>query len=59
MLDNTRVMHGRNTIVDPSERVIASYFGYLDFAVPDGEEIPDAPWRRQAFRPPAQGRVIC
>lgn len=58
MLDNTRFMHGRAAIVDPAERVIASYFGYLDFAIPDCEEIPNAPWRRRAFRPPAQGRVI-
>ncbi len=58
MLDNTRFMHGRNAIVDPAQRVIASYFGYLDFAIPNGEEIADAPWRRHAFRPPAQGRVI-
>lgn len=58
MLDNTRFMHGRTAIVDPAQRVIASYFGYLDFAIPDCEETPDAPWRRHAFHPPAQGRVI-
>ena len=58
MLDNTRFMHGRAAIVDPAERLIASYFGYLDFAVPDGDEMPNAPWRQHTFRPPAQGRVI-
>jgi hypothetical protein len=52
MLDNTRFMHGRNAIRDMAERQIASYFGYLSFAVPDPEEIAAAPWRRGAFRPP-------
>lgn len=52
MLDNTRFMHGRNAIVKTDERLIASYFGYLRFAVPDAEEPPNAPWRRAAFRPP-------
>lgn len=53
MIDNTRFMHGRNAIRDPGERQIASYFGYLSFAIPDPEEIPHAPWRRGNFRPPA------
>jgi hypothetical protein len=52
MLDNTRFMHGRNAIRDLAERQIASFFGYLDFAIPDSEEIADAPWRRGNFRPP-------
>ena len=59
MLDNTRFMHGRNAIVNPAQRVIASYFGYLDFAIPNSDEMPNAQWRRNAFRPPAQGRVTC
>jgi alpha-ketoglutarate-dependent taurine dioxygenase len=58
MLDNTRFMHGRAEITDPTQRVIASYFGYLNFAIPQLEEIPNAPWRRHSFRPPVQGRVI-
>lgn len=52
MLDNSRFMHGRTAIMDPDERLIASFFGYLTFAVPDAEEPADAPWRRGAFRPP-------
>lgn len=52
MLDNSRFMHGRNAIRDKAERRIASHFGYLDFAVPDVEEVHDAPWRRPGFRPP-------
>ena len=54
MLDNSRFMHGRTAITDPDERLIATYFGYLSFAVPDAEEPADAPWRRGAFRPPAR-----
>lgn len=52
MLDNSRFMHGRTAILDPHERLIASYFGYLTFAVPDPEEPVDAIWRRENFRPP-------
>ena len=52
MLDNTRFMHGRTAIVDPGERLIATYFGYLGFARPDPEEPADAPWRRGDFHPP-------
>lgn len=52
ILDNSRFMHGRTAITNTDERLIASYFGYLDFAEPDAEEPADAPWRRQAFRPP-------
>jgi Taurine catabolism dioxygenase TauD, TfdA family len=52
MLDNTRFMHGRNAIVDATERKIATYFGYLNFAIPDPEEPLDAIWRRQDFEPP-------
>jgi alpha-ketoglutarate-dependent taurine dioxygenase len=53
MIDNTRFMHGRNRILDPRQRRIATYFGYLKFAAPDAEEIPAAPWRSRAFRPPS------
>lgn len=53
MVDNTRFMHGRNAITDPRERRIATFFGYLKFAVPDAEEIANAPWRSQTFRPPS------
>jgi len=52
MIDNTRFMHGRTAIIDPGERVILTYFGYLAFAVPDAEEPPNAIWRRQDFEPP-------
>jgi alpha-ketoglutarate-dependent taurine dioxygenase len=52
MLDNTRFMHGRTAVTDPDTRLIASYFGYLDFARPDPEEPAGAPWRTTAFRPP-------
>jgi hypothetical protein len=52
MLDNTRFLHGRTAIVDPGERLIATYFGYLDFAIPDPEEPRDAIWRREDFAPP-------
>ena len=52
MLDNTRFMHGRTAILDANERLIASFFGYLGFAIPDSEEPPNAPWRQENFRPP-------
>lgn len=52
VLDNTRFMHGRNQIADAAERRIATFFGFLDFAVPDPEEGPSPPWRRGHFRPP-------
>jgi hypothetical protein len=52
MLDNTRFMHGRTAILDARERLIASFFGYLSFAIPDAEEPPSAPWRQANFRPP-------
>lgn len=52
MLDNTRVMHGRNAIVDADRRLIASYFGYLKDAPINPEDPLDPPWRRAAFRPP-------
>jgi alpha-ketoglutarate-dependent taurine dioxygenase len=52
MIDNTRFMHGRTAVLDPGERLIASYFGYLRFAVPDPEEPLDPPWRRGPFSPP-------
>jgi alpha-ketoglutarate-dependent taurine dioxygenase len=52
MLDNSRFMHGRTAVRDAEERLIASYFGYLNFAEPDAEEPADPPWRRGAFVPP-------
>jgi alpha-ketoglutarate-dependent taurine dioxygenase len=52
MLDNTRFMHGRQAILDTAERRIGTFFGYVNFAVPDPEEPPDAPWRRADFCPP-------
>jgi hypothetical protein len=52
VLDNTRFMHGRTAVVDADERQIASFFGYLKFAIPDTEEVHDAPWRRAPFVPP-------
>jgi hypothetical protein len=52
ILDNTRFMHGRNAITDVAERRIATYFGYLKFAIPDPEEGPNPPWRHGDFRAP-------
>ena len=52
MLDNTRFLHGRTAILAPGERRIATYFGYLDFALPDPEDPPDPVWRREDFEPP-------
>ena len=52
MLDNSRFMHGRTAIIDPGERLIATYFGYLNFATPDAEEPPNALWRQRDFEPP-------
>lgn len=52
MLDNTRFLHGRTAIVDTAERVILTYFGYLDFAIPSPEEPENAIWRRENFEPP-------
>lgn len=52
MLDNSRFMHGRTAVRDAEERLIAAYFGYLNFAEPDAEEPAEAPWRRRAFSPP-------
>ncbi|HEX4737991.1 MAG TPA: TauD/TfdA family dioxygenase [Allosphingosinicella sp.] len=54
MIDNTRFMHGRTAVRQVEERLIASYFGYLDFAVPNEEEPADPPWRRGTFRPPSR-----
>lgn len=53
MLDNTRFMHGRTAIVDPAERLIMTFFGYLDFALPDPEEPANPVWRQRDFAPPA------
>ncbi len=58
MLDNTRFMHGRTPIVDASERMIATFFGYVGFAVPDPEEPEDAIWRREDFSPPASPQAL-
>jgi alpha-ketoglutarate-dependent taurine dioxygenase len=55
IVDNSRFMHGRNQILNPMERKIASYFGYLSFAPPNEYEPRDPPWRRGPFRPPASG----
>lgn len=52
MLDNTRFMHGRTAILDTAERLIATYFGYLNFALPDPEEPANPIWRREDFEPP-------
>ena len=52
MLDNTRFMHGRQPILDTQERLIATYFGYVRFALRDPEEPVDPPWRRGDFYPP-------
>lgn len=52
ILDNSRFMHGRRAIIDPQNRTIASYFGYVGFAPADEFEPVDPPWRRSQFRPP-------
>ena len=52
VLDNTRFLHGRRAIADAAQRTIATFFGYVRFAVPDTEELPQAPWRQGDFRPP-------
>ena len=52
MLDNTRFMHGRTAIIDTAQRQIATYFGYLNFAIPDPEEPAKAIWRQIDFAPP-------
>jgi len=56
MLDNSRFMHGRTAIIDPGERLIATFFGYLGFALPDPEEPADPIWRRTDFCPPLPPR---
>jgi Taurine catabolism dioxygenase TauD, TfdA family len=58
MLDNTRFMHGRTAILDAKERLIATFFGYVGFALPDPEEPPDPLWRRQDFNPPVSPHAI-
>lgn len=45
MIDNTRFMHGRRRIIHPESRLIATYFGYLNFAIPGEEEPVNAIWR--------------
>ena len=54
MLDNTRFMHGRTAVVPGDPRLIASFFGYLKFALPDLEEPADPIWRLGVFRPPVR-----
>jgi hypothetical protein len=56
MLDNTRFLHGRNAILDPGERLIATFFGYVKFALPDADEPDDARWRKPGFRHPSPPR---
>lgn len=52
ILDNSRFMHGRNAIANPEERLIASYFGYLNGVSERSDEIANPPWRKPDFRPP-------
>ncbi|WCM26155.1 TauD/TfdA family dioxygenase [Sphingomonas sp. QA11] len=52
MLDNTRFLHGRTTVVPRDGRLIASYFGYLSFARANEEDPPEASWRHGGFWPP-------
>lgn len=52
ILDNSRFMHGRTAIEEPGERLIASYFGYLDGVERGAHEIADPPWRKPGFVPP-------
>jgi alpha-ketoglutarate-dependent taurine dioxygenase len=53
ILDNSRFMHGRTAVTEGDGRLIATYFGYVDFAMPDEEEPPNAIWRRPGFHPPS------
>jgi alpha-ketoglutarate-dependent taurine dioxygenase len=52
ILDNSRFMHGRNAITDQGERLIATYFGYLNGVKQRPDEIANPPWREVNFRPP-------
>jgi hypothetical protein len=52
VIDNSRFMHGRRSVPQPSKRRIASYFGYVGFARPRPGEPIDPVWRRDQFRPP-------
>lgn len=45
VIDNTRFMHGRRKVLNPESRLIATYFGYLNFAIPNDEEPRNAIWR--------------
>ena len=56
ILDNSRFMHGRNAITEPGDRLIASYFGYLNGVTQRPDEIANPPWRQANFRPPAPQR---
>lgn len=56
ILDNSRFMHGRNAITEPGDRLIASYFGYLNGVEGRPDEIENPPWRRPDFRPPIPQR---
>lgn len=52
VIDNTRFMHGRTALTAGDGRLLATYFGYVGFALPNPEEPPDPIWRRPGFRPP-------
>lgn len=56
ILDNSRFMHGRNAITEPGDRLIASYFGYLDGVSHRPGETAEPPWRKHGFRPPVPGQ---
>lgn len=58
MLDNTRFLHGRTEVAKGDGRLIASYFGYLNFALPDPEGPPDPPWRQVRFWPPRPSALV-
>ena len=45
MLDNTRFLHGRRNIVNANERLILSYFGFINFAKYSNHYPADDPWR--------------
>lgn len=61
MVDNSRVMHGRNTVHDMRERVIWTQFGYLSFLPDDCDKTE--PWRmsddpRQIFFGPGARQAV-
>ena len=47
MIDNTRFLHGRKPVIDVDERLILTFFGYVNFAPKSADDVPNGPWRRR------------